>query len=178
MCKTEEHTMDFVTVNLIGFVIIVPIAAIIFLPFILIWDYETFINSLDSFFNYFPFYFFGGIVLHELLHGITLAFFSPRGLKSIRFGIKWKYITPYCHCKDPIRVIHYKIGGAMPLIIMGIIPSVVGLLVGHGGILCFGIFFTWAAGGDIIALFMLRKFDNNSYVSDHPDKMGFIIEME
>ncbi len=66
----------------------------------------------------------------------------------------------------------------MPLIVMGIIPPIIGIIIGHGGILSFGIFFTWAAGGDIIALFMLRKLDGEVYVSDHPDKMGFIQEID
>jgi hypothetical protein len=86
-------------------------------------------------------------------------------------------LTPYCHCKEPLKVKHYKIGGAMPLIILGIIPSLIGISIGHGGILSFGLFFSWAAGGDIIALYMLRNLDNSIYVSDHPDKMGFIREM-
>jgi len=60
---------------------------------------------------------------------------------------------------------------------MGIVPSLIGLIIGHGGILSFGIFFTWVAGGDIIALYMLQKLDNNIYVTDHPDKMGFIREI-
>ena len=87
-------------------------------------------------------------------------------------------MTPYCHCKEPLKVKHYKIGGAMPLIVMGIIPSIIGLIIGNGGILSFGIIFTLAAGGDIIALYMLRKLDNNIYVSDHPKKMGFIREIK
>ncbi|MGM0504820.1 MAG: metalloprotease family protein [Bacteroidota bacterium] len=92
-----------------------------------------------------------------------------------KFGVKWKHLTPYCHCKEPLKVKHYKVGGAMPLLVMGIIPSIIGLIIGHGGFLSFGIFFSWAAGGDIIALYLLRKLDNNIYVSDHPEKMGFII---
>jgi len=99
-------------------------------------------------------------------------------LKSIKYGVKWKFLTPYCHCKEPLKVKYYKIGGAMPLIVMGIIPSIIGLIIGHGGVLCFGIFFTWAACGDIISLYMLHKLDNNTYVSDHPDKMGFIRELD
>jgi len=66
----------------------------------------------------------------------------------------------------------------MPLIVMGIIPSIIGLIIGNGGILSFGIIFTLAACGDIIALYMLRKLDNNIYVSDHPKKMGFIREIK
>ena len=92
--------------------------------------------------------------------------------------MKWKYLTPYCHCKEPLKVKHYKLGAAMPLIVLGIVPSIAGLIIGHEGFLSFGILFTLAAGGDMIALYMLRKLDNNIYVSDHPKKMGFIQEIE
>ena len=172
-----EYTMGFGKVNLIALLMIAPITTIIFLPFILIWDYDTFKAGKEIFDDYFLFYLIGGIIIHELLHGLTWGYFALNGLKSIKFGIKWKFLTPYCHCKEPLKVKHYKIGGAMPLIVMGIVPSLIGIIIGHGGILSFGIFFTWAAGGDIIALYMLQKLDNNIYVSDHPEKMGFIREI-
>ena len=176
--KFEEYTMGFGIVNLIALLMIIPIAAVILYPFILIWDYETFKIGQDIFYDNFLYILIGGIILHELLHGITWGKFASKGLKSIKFGVKWKFLTPYCHCKEPLKVKHYKIGGAMPLIVMGIIPSIIGLIIGHGGVLTFGIFFIWAASGDIIALYMLQKLDNNIYVSDHPDKMGFIREIE
>ena len=175
--KKVEFTMGMGRVNLIALAMTIPILIIILVPFILIWDYETFKIGKDIFLNYSLLIFLGGIVLHELLHGLTWGYFAKSGLKSIEFGIKWKYLTPYCHCKEPLKVKHYKIGGAMPLILMGIVPSIIGLIIGHGAILSFGIFFTWAAGGDIISLFMLNKLENNVYVSDHPEKMGFIREI-
>lgn len=176
--KIEEYTMGFGKVNLVVLLIIIPITSVIILPFILIWDYETFKIGKEIFDAYFLYILIGGIVIHELLHGLTWGYFALNGLKSIKFGVKWKFLTPYCHCKEPLKVRHYRLGGAMPLIVMGIIPSMIGLIIGHGGILSFGIFFTWAAGGDIIALFMLRKLDRNVYVSDHPEKMGFIRELD
>lgn len=174
--EIEEYTMGFGTANLLAFILAIPILAIILVPFVLIWDYETFETGKDAFMDYFFLIIVGGIIIHELLHGLTWGYFVTNGMKSIKFGIKW--LTPYCHCKEPIKVKHYKIGGAMPLIIMGIIPSIIGLIIGHGLVLTFGIFFTWAAGGDLIALYMLRKLDNNIYVSDHPAKLGFIREIE
>ncbi|MBN1820755.1 MAG: DUF3267 domain-containing protein [Prolixibacteraceae bacterium] len=176
--EIEEFTMGMGKVNLIALIMIVPITALILIPFVLIWDFETFKTGKDLFSNYFLLFFLGGIIMHELLHGLTWGYFASNGLKSIKFGVKWKFLTPYCHCKEPLKVKHYKIGGAMPLIVMGIIPSIIGLIIGHGGFLSFGIFFTWAAGGDIIALYMLRKLDNNTYISDHPEKMGFIREID
>lgn len=176
--EIEEYTMGMGKVNLIAILLIFPITAVILFPFVLIWDYETFKAGKEIFSDYFLLLFLGGIIIHELLHGLTWGYFASNGMKSIKFGVKWKFLTPYCHCKEPLKVKHYKIGGAMPLIILGIIPSIVGLIIGHGGVLAFGIIFTWAAGGDIIALYMLRKLDNNIYVSDHPEKMGFVREIE
>lgn len=174
--EIKEYTMGMGKVNLIAMLMTIPITVLILLPFILIWDYETFETGKDLFMDYFLLYLLGGIIIHELLHGLTWSHFALHGMKSIKFGIKW--LTPYCHCKEPLKVKHYKIGGAMPLIVMGIIPSIIGLIIGHGGILSFGIFFTWAAAGDIITLFMLRKLDGDDYVSDHPEKMGFIREID
>lgn len=173
-----EYTMEVGQANMIVLLMIIPIVAMIFFPFILIWDYETFETGYDQFMDYFLFYLLGGIIIHELLHGLTWGYFASNGLKSIKFGVKWKFLTPYCHCKEPLKVKHYKLGGAMPLIVMGIIPSIIGLIIGHGGILSFGMIFTFGAGGDIIALFMLRELDNNIYVSDHPEKLGFIREID
>ena len=65
----------------------------------------------------------------------------------------------------------------MPLFILGILPSILATVIGNGALLSFGILFTWGAAGDIIILFMLRKLDSDSYVFDHPDKMGFYIEV-
>jgi hypothetical protein len=34
-----------------------------------------------------------GIILHELIHGITWAKYTKDGFKSIRFGVLWKFLT-------------------------------------------------------------------------------------
>ena len=173
-----EYTMGFGKVNLIAFVLIIPMTTILLLPFVLIWDYETFKLGTKSFIEYFMPILVIGIIVHELLHGISWGYYSPRGMKSIKFGFKWKFLTPYCHCKEPIKVKHYRIGGAIPLLILGILPSLIAIVLGHGALLSFGIFFTWAAGGDLIALFMLKNLDKDIYISDHPDKIGFYREVE
>lgn len=169
--------MSFGKVNLYAFLLIIPITIVLLVPFILIWDYEIFESGRESFMDFFIPLIVGGIIIHELLHGVTWGIFAPKGMKSIKFGFKWKYLTPYCHCKEALRVKHYKIGSAMPLIVLGILPSIFAIIIGNGAILSFGIFFVWAASGDIIALFMLRKLDSDSYIFDHPDKMGFYKEI-
>jgi len=167
-------TLSTGKVNLYSLVMIFPVTAIYLIPYILVWDFASFEIGRKEFMNLFIYILIFGIIIHELLHGITWAFFTKKGFKSIKFGING--ITPYCHCKEALMAKHYRLGGAMPLIIMGIIPSIVGIILGDGLYLSFGIFFSWAACGDIISLFMLRKYNGNKLVFDHPDKMGFYVE--
>jgi len=46
--------------------------------------------------------FFVSIVIHELIHGISFALFTKEGWKSIKFGVIWKVVTPYCTCREPL----------------------------------------------------------------------------
>lgn len=43
--------------------------------------------------------FIAGAGLHELIHGITWSIFLENVFKSIKFGVLWKTLTPYCHSK-------------------------------------------------------------------------------
>ncbi|MCK5538549.1 MAG: DUF3267 domain-containing protein [Bacteroidales bacterium] len=172
----KEYTMGFGKVNLYAILLIFPISIVYLSFFFLIWGDERIQLGIESIMDYFFYILISGIIFHELLHGITWGSFASKGIKSIKFGFKWKYLTPYCHCKEALKVKHYKLGAAMPLIVLGIIPSVYGIISGNGTIFLYGLLFTYAAAGDIIGLFMLRKLDNNICVFDHPEKMGFFTE--
>jgi hypothetical protein len=39
----------------------------------------------------------------------------------------------------------------------------------------YAIFFSAAAGGDIQAVWILRKFKSNQMIKDHPEELGFIV---
>jgi len=174
----EEYTMGIGKANLFAFFLIIPITAVFLIPYLLIWDFNDVEIGRRQLMNFFFLVLVVGIVVHELLHGVGWALYAKKGFQSIRFGVNWKFLTPYCHCKEPLRVKHYVVGGALPLVVMGIIPSLTAIIIGNGFLLCFGIFFSWAAGGDIISLFMLRKINRETFVYDHPDKLGFYIKNE
>ncbi len=116
-----------------------------------------------------------GIVLHELIHGITWAKFAKKGFKSIKFGILWKMLTPYCYCEETLNVRQYIIGAITPAIIMGIIPAVIAIVIGNLGLLIFGMFFTMAAGGDFLIINLIRKESSSDLVQDHPSEAGCYI---
>lgn len=116
-----------------------------------------------------------GIVAHELIHGIFWAIFAKSGFRSIKFGILKQYLTPYCHCKEPLKVKHYITGAIMPAILLGFLPLILSLVYGSLGWLFFGIFFTAAAGGDFLMIKLLNKEPKNAWVQDHSSEPGYYI---
>ncbi|NJK85978.1 MAG: DUF3267 domain-containing protein [Bacteroidales bacterium] len=167
--------MDIGKANLYAMGMIIPIAVIFIFPFLLIWGTDPIQSCFNNNISVIWIFILTGIVMHELLHGITWALFTKKKFKSIRFGINWKFITPYCHCKEPLKVSHYLAGAAMPLIVLGLTPVIISFLSGNGEAFCFGVFFTWSAGGDVIAIFAMRKLKKETLVLDHPEKLGFYI---
>jgi hypothetical protein len=117
----------------------------------------------------------GGIILHELIHGLVWARFAKNGFKSIRFGVMWKMLTPYCHCKEPLKIKHYIIGASMPGILLGIIPSSIALFNGNFSLLLFGILFTVSACGDLLIIHLLRKEKMDDLALDHPSEVGCFV---
>ena len=115
------------------------------------------------------------IVVHELLHGIVFACYAKSGWKSIKFGIKWKYLMPYCHCNEPISKRAYMVALLLPLIAMGIIPSVLSLFIGSVNLLMYGILLISAALGDIYMAWLLRKEETKTRILDHPNEPALYV---
>ncbi|MBL6445456.1 DUF3267 domain-containing protein [Fulvivirga sp. 29W222] len=177
--KGKVYTIKGSSINLLAFLFLIPIFLIFAVPYINLYGYLAFHHGLTSFISiYFLITFPLGIVLHELLHGAVWASFAKEGFKSISFGFNRKAMAPYCHCKEPLQVKHYALGGAAPGLLMGIIPAITAIIIASDWLLIFGIFFTLAASGDIISLWMLRKLDSSVWVSDHPKEIGFYVSSE
>jgi hypothetical protein len=189
--KKELLTFDLVKLNLYGFIASIPIILIYGIPYYLIWskqfsiaelkkvnlNYELVEYSFEYSFSI-VFIMLLGILIHELIHGITFSFFAKTGFKAINFGVLWKMLTPYCHCKEPLLVKHYIIGGIMPAFILGFLPFMYSLLFGNLVLLIFAIFFTVAAFGDFYIIYLLRNENKNSLVLDHPSEVGCFVYKE
>ena len=116
-----------------------------------------------------------GIVAHELIHGVFFALFTSNGIRSIKFGILSKTLTPYCHCREPLKIKKYIIALLAPLLILGIILSILIIITGNGFLLIFGVFFSAAAAGDLMIYFLIRKENPEDYVQDYPSEAGYSI---
>lgn len=172
----QIHTISIARANFIAVILMLPEILIFALPFFLIWGENVFSALRFQSLLFLFLFIVVGVAVHELLHGLTWAIVTRTGFRYIRFGVKWEFLTPYCHYIEAMHVWQYIAGGIAPLIFMGIIPAIWALFNGDVLMMFYGMFFTWAAGGDIQAIWMLRKFSSRQLVYDHPEELGFIIK--
>lgn len=169
------YTLSIQRIQWAALFFIIPVLLIFGLPFYLIWGGNVLTALHFRSFIFLLVFIVNGILVHELLHGIVWAIFSKRGFRSIRFGIKWEYLTPYCHCKEPLKVWQYIAGALAPVFFMGLVPAIWAFFNGNTLFMFFGIFYTWTAAGDLIAIWIIRKFSCSQMIYDHPEELGFII---
>jgi len=185
----KEITMSAGEANLYALIFLVPVILAIAVPYYYLWPEQFSKTSIRAYLdaremmNFTDLVAIGlvilaGIIIHELLHGIGWSLYAKKGWRSIKFGIVWKYLTPYCHCNEPIHLNPYRIGSILPAIILGIFPSIVAFATGNIWFMVFGFFFTFAAGGDFLILWLLRNEKSTLLVQDHPEKIGCIILQE
>ena len=176
--KKEKITISLLWANIFSLLLLIPVTLIYALPFYWIWGNEMqFRELVHTFANNIWIVFLClllGVIAHELIHGMVFAKYAKNGFKSIKFGIM-KMMTPYCHCKEPLRVNQFIIGGLMPSIILGLIPAILAIVLGNMGLLLFGIFFTVSGAGDFLFAYALRNEKSYYFVEDHPSEAAFYI---
>ncbi|MBC7776613.1 MAG: DUF3267 domain-containing protein [Phycisphaerae bacterium] len=113
-----------------------------------------------------------GIIVHELIHGFSWMAAARLPFSTMKFGFQMKTFTPYAHCTVPITKRSYVFGTLMPAITLGFAPFLWAIFTGNGWWLFFAVFFTFAAGGDFLIVWLLRKVPGHLLVADHPVKAG------
>lgn len=118
--------------------------------------------------------FVAGVILHEGLHGLGHAL-GPASWSDVRFGMHWAALTPYARCDIPSRARTYRLAVALPGLVLGVGPAVMGLATGYWLATFFGFLMLVAAAGDLLVLWVLRKVPARTWVQDHPRKVGCLI---
>jgi hypothetical protein len=184
MIEFEKYTKKEIAlrngmVNMMALVTTLPFIIILALPFFILWG--------TNFEKPFIHYSYGlkmgiiigsiilGLLVHELIHGITWSIFLKKGFRSIKFGVIWKILTPYCHSKEPLKVWQYMLGAILPGFILGILPALASWVTGNIFLLIYGLIFTLAAGGDLTIIWLIRNENKKDWVIDHPEKVGCFI---
>ncbi len=114
-----------------------------------------------------------GIILHELIHAFFFMILSKNSFKSIQFGFKKKPLLFYVHCKDSLNIHAFRTGIIMPGLMIGFIPTVIGLIYGNIYLTVYGIIFTSGAAGDIMVFLATKGLRQSQKIRDLPNRMGF-----
>jgi hypothetical protein len=156
---------------------LLPLVLLLYWIYLLIWDPQGSEGSSGGTYGTAALIaalvvFVGGVVVHELIHGLSFAYFGGKPLSSVQYGVHWKWLTPYAHFPEPIPARAYRLSLAMPGLVLGAVPYLVGLATGNGWVMLFGLVFTWGAGGDALILLLMRGVGPRELVEDSPTRVG------
>ncbi|MEA2097413.1 MAG: DUF3267 domain-containing protein [Candidatus Cloacimonadota bacterium] len=174
----KDLSISALSANLYAIPIVLISIISLVCPFVLIWNWQTFTQGFLSIYLVLPYFiiaFVVGAFLHEVLHAIGFLIFGKLKIKQVQIGIKWKYLTPFAHCRIPLKASVYRIALLLPAVILGIVPSLVAIIIGKSWLLIYGTLFTVLAGGDFLILWIIRNVKGNELVKDHPERCGCYI---
>ena len=145
------------------------------IPHVLMWGFDARFNARDYLLGFLAFVIL--IVVHEATHAIGWIIFAGVRPKDIRFGIAWQTLSPYAHSKVAMRAGSYRVGVILPLIVTGIVPTLIGTVTNTGWLTVAGAILVSGAVGDLIVLWVIRKVPSKAMVIDHPQNAGcYVVE--
>lgn len=118
------------------------------------------------------------IPVHEGIHGLVWGALAPGHFRSIDFGFMKETLTPYCTCTQPMARGRYFAGCLAPLVVLGLIPSVAGIVLDCGMALGLGLLMIVGAGGDMLISWELLKYGRHGrdqVCLDHPSECGLAV---
>lgn len=175
--KSVELKIDIVAANVFALVVAAPFLLLVLVPYVMLHG-----NPLAQDYNMVLFVvaILVGIVVHELIHGLTWSFFTKDGWKSIEFGVIWQYLTPYCTCREPMKKVPMILAAIMPTIVLGFVPAILGILTGQAILILFAVVLIIGGGGDMMIILNIVKYRTEAMevlYLDHPYEVGtFVFE--
>jgi len=174
----NDLSISMVAANNYSLIFALPLTILFLFLFLISWGKIGLIQARHEIVHYlgtFIIVILAGIFLHELIHGIAWSLLGKKSIKTIRYGVNWKVLSPYAHCREALPIQAYRLGAILPAVIQGFIPVFIGLLTGSGVVFLYGLIFTAAAGGDLVVLWLLRHESSKEWVLDHDSRAGCYI---
>ncbi len=176
--QRAELTVSIVKANVFAVVLLIPLLIVGIGLFLLNNREMSGFSGGPVWMLLFAVVLFALIVVHELIHGLSWALFADHHWKDIEFGFMKQYLTPYCTCCVPLSKGQYIFGALMPLIVLGILPMLAGILMGSFSVLLMGIIMADAAAGDILIVWKILRYRSGAgdiVYMDHPTQAGGVI---
>lgn len=163
----EKKTISILWANLLAVVLFAVVAVAGWAIMYSLWDNLHF-GGIDSLI-----FLVGivlGLVVHELVHGVTWLLLLKKGFSHLSFGLMTGAV--YCHIDVPMDKRKYAIGALMPLLLVGVVPWVAAILSGCLTWMLVGAVMISGAIGDIMIVWTLRSEPASTLVYDHPSEAG------
>jgi len=90
----KDVSVSMVEGNLSALVAGLPLTALFFIFYLFIWGWDRLFVGLDLFISnpiLFLIVVFAGIIIHELIHGLTWKFFGNKSSSAIKYGVTGKH---------------------------------------------------------------------------------------
>lgn len=178
----KDLSVSMARANVVGPLLVLPPMAALALTYVLVWRvdvvFEVGFGRLTVVYAAAVVVLVVGVVAHELLHGFSFVLIGRQPLANVKLlGFQKKTLTPYSSCRVPVKARVYRWAVAMPGLVLGLLPSLVGIATGNGWVMIFGLFFLSAAAGDALILWLLRGVAGEELVEDHPERVGcYVLE--
>jgi hypothetical protein len=112
------------------------------------------------------------ILAHESLHALGFLLFGGVPRSSVRLGFQRRTLTPFASCQAPVTAGAYRKAALLPAAVLGIVPSIIGAVTGSAALTLWGWVMLGLAGGDLAAVWAIRRVPGGSRVLDHPSRVG------
>lgn len=171
----EDVTLSFGKANGLA-LLMIPIAIGLFiLPYYFFWGEIAFdkLAQLDTI-NWILLLllFLGSTFVHEALHAVGYTAVGGAAWSDVQFGFSWQGLAPYAHCRVGMSASAYRTAVILPALILGILPGLLGLIIGSWWLVVYAVMMLIAAGGDVAILIIMRHIAGHRIVYDHPSEVG------
>jgi hypothetical protein len=172
--QERDLSVSLASANLKSIVFALPPVVLVFGLYLLVWGRPHLSLNTGSIFIMLG-VFILGVVAHEAIHGLVWALWGTKSFSTITFGMNIRALAPYAHATVPMRAGAYRLGAVSPAFVLGVVPSIAGLVAGSLPITFFGMIFLAAAAGDFLVLWLIRSVPSDTLVKDHPTKAGCVV---
>ena len=175
--QRTDHSVSCLSANVFALFVLVATVAIVTPAFAAVWDGDAY-DALEAIFGH-PTWVIvavsvASIVAHELLHAVGFRTFGALAWADIRFGIMWRALAPYAAARAPLAARAYRWSALLPGLALGVVPLLTGLAIASPVLTAYGSVMFAASGGDLAALWGMRRVAADAIVIDSPRCVGCI----
>lgn len=172
----RDYSLDPILGTILAMPVVAALLAVVLAPYWLIWHEIAFLEAFTVFtLAELLILFVVTIILHEAIHGLTWVFVGDLELSAIKYGVLWKALAPYAHPRVALPARVYRLGVAMPGLVLGLLPSLIGMALGHSVLAGWGALLLSFAGGDLLVLLAIATLPASALVLDHPTRFGCVV---